>query len=82
MSSAGMRLWFVNGISRKEGLGPVEISGIGMTWVASSEAEAIGLTHQQMAKDAPTETVAKLWAQDVTDWCRDATRALNSEAGR
>ena len=67
-----MRLWFVNGISRNGNA----LGSIGMTFVAATEAEAIGMTYQQMERDAPGREVCKLWAMDCTDWCKEAVAHL------
>lgn len=67
-----MRLWAVNGISQKGN----EFGGIGMHFVAVTEAEAIGLTYREMEKAAPGWQICKVWATDVTDWARAAVAGL------
>lgn len=67
-----MRIWSVNGIT----VSGTNVGGIGMQWVAETEAEAIGMTMKQMEKQAPGEPVAKLWASDITEWAKKAVASL------
>lgn len=67
-----MRIWSVSGVTVKG----LSVGNINMRWMASTEAEALGLTMQQMATQAPDEPIGKLWAEDITEWVKEAVASL------
>lgn len=69
-----MKIWIVSGVS----VNGSSVSPISMRWMANTDAEAIGMTMKQMAIQAPTEPVARLWAEDVTEWAKEAVANLPS----